>query len=96
MPGMPRQDNVCVRPSEAGKVRALRDVPQRRERLDRELEGWPDDSQGRYIMLRVPDHPRAKRFPYVFEHILIAERVLGRYLEPGESVHHRWSHASRA
>jgi hypothetical protein len=40
-------------------------------------------------MVRVPDHPRAKRSPYVFEHILVAERLLGRYLEPGESVHHR-------
>ncbi len=40
-------------------------------------------------MVRVPDHPRAKRSPYVFEHILVAERILGRYLEPGESVHHR-------
>jgi hypothetical protein len=40
-------------------------------------------------MVRVPDHPRAKRSPYVFEHILVAERVLGHYLEPGESVHHR-------
>jgi hypothetical protein len=40
-------------------------------------------------MVRVPDHPTAKRSPYVFEHILVAERLLGRYLEPGESVHHR-------
>ena len=42
-----------------------------------------------YVMVRVPDHPRAKKSPYVFEHILVAERILGRYLEPGESVHHR-------
>ncbi len=40
-------------------------------------------------MVRVSDHPRAKRSLYVFEHILVAERLLGRYLEPGESVHHR-------
>ena len=25
----------------------------------------------------------------MFEHILVAEELLGRYLEPGESVHHR-------
>ena len=42
-----------------------------------------------YVMVRVPDHPRARRSPYVFEHILVAEELLGRYLEPGESVHHR-------
>src|SRR5437667_3712567 len=36
-----------------------------------------------------PEHPRAKTSSYVFEHILVAEELLGRYLEPGESVHHR-------
>jgi hypothetical protein len=41
-----------------------------------------------YVMVRTPDHPRAKKSPYVFEHILVAEQMLGRYLEPGESVHH--------
>jgi hypothetical protein len=40
-------------------------------------------------MVRVPDHPRARRSPYVFEHILVAVRVLGRFVEAGESVHHR-------
>ena len=40
-------------------------------------------------MVRVPDHPRARRNPYVFEHILVMEELLGRYLDPHESVHHR-------
>jgi hypothetical protein len=40
-------------------------------------------------MLRAPDHPRAISSPYVFEHILVMERLLGRYLLPNESVHHR-------
>ena len=40
-------------------------------------------------MIRVPGHPRTKKSPYVFEHILIAEEMLGRYLLDGESVHHR-------
>ena len=39
-------------------------------------------------MVRVPGHPRAARSPYVFEHILVAEELLGRYLVEGESVHH--------
>jgi HNH endonuclease len=42
-----------------------------------------------YVMIRVPDHPRAKRSPYVFEHILVFEEMLGRHLLPGGSVHHR-------
>jgi hypothetical protein len=40
-------------------------------------------------MVRVPGHPRAGRNPYVFEHILVAEELLGRYLHPSETVHHR-------
>jgi len=42
-----------------------------------------------YVMLRAPDHPRAGRSPYVFEHVLVAEQLLGHYLLPGESIHHR-------
>ena len=42
-----------------------------------------------YLMVRVLDHPRARRNGgYVFEHILVMEDLLGRYLLPDESVHH--------
>jgi HNH endonuclease len=41
-------------------------------------------------MRRVPGHPRAHpKSPYVFEHILVMESILGRYLVEGESIHHR-------
>jgi HNH endonuclease len=40
-------------------------------------------------MRRAAAHPRTSSSnPYVFEHILVMEGVLGRYLLPGESVHH--------
>jgi hypothetical protein len=36
-----------------------------------------------------PDHPRAAgKVKYVFEHILVMEERLGRYLQPDENVHH--------
>jgi hypothetical protein len=34
------------------------------------------------------DHPRKSDGNYVFVHILMAEKALGRYLKPGEVVHH--------
>ncbi len=44
-----------------------------------------------YILIHCLNHPRAKireKGHYVFEHILVAEKKLGRYLKPNEVVHH--------
>jgi len=41
-------------------------------------------------MRRISEHPRASaRNPYVFEHILMMEDILGRHLFDGETVHHK-------
>ena len=40
-------------------------------------------------MVKARDHPRAGNHGYVFEHILTMEEMLGRYLLPDETVHHR-------
>ena len=42
-----------------------------------------------YVMVRVPDHPRAGRDGYVFEHVLVMEGLIGRCLQGDENVHHR-------
>lgn len=41
-----------------------------------------------YIMRHLPNHPRAKSQRRVREHILIAEKALGKSLPPGIDVHH--------
>ena len=38
-------------------------------------------------MVHASSHPRGN--PYVFEHILVMEEHLGRYLFPDENIHHK-------
>ena len=40
-----------------------------------------------YVVVNSPGHPRAYRNE-VYEHIIVAEKKIGRFLEEGEVVHH--------
>lgn len=42
-----------------------------------------------YIKTWMPDHPNCDNEGYMFEHRLVMETYLGRYLTPKELVHHK-------
>ena len=41
-----------------------------------------------YVRIWKPDHPRADSKGYIFEHILVLEKALGRAVLPTEATHH--------
>lgn len=41
-----------------------------------------------YIFIYKPNHPYANNYGYVYEHRLVMEEILDRYLLPGEVTHH--------
>ncbi len=47
-----------------------------------------DRSKG-YVLAYAPDHPRATNRGYVYQHRLVMEEQLGRFLRTDEHVHHR-------
>lgn len=49
--------------------------------------GGRQSSHG-YVRLCVPNHPRASANGTVYEHILIAEKAMGKYLPSKAQVHH--------
>ena len=72
------------------QVYAVSQLPrERKPRVKSLLPGkkWLDKNTG-YVLVYFPGHPNAMCDGTVFEHRLVMEEILGRYLTQGETVHH--------
>jgi HNH endonuclease len=60
----------------------------RGEPMVRERERGDGVLKEGYLLVKAHGHPAATKKGYVFQHRLVMEQVLGRYLLPEENVHH--------
>jgi hypothetical protein len=79
---------------ECGKTKQIKsrtcfDCRPKTEEFNGHWKGGRSYHSNGYIIVRLKSHPRARRSGYVFEHILVMEEILGRYLLPDETVHHK-------
>lgn len=78
--GVPMNDNV--------KDILINLSKKRRGPLNHKWNGGVSRQNG-YVLIRCEGHPRARKGShYVFEHIIVMEKSLGRHLESGEIIHH--------
>lgn len=56
--------------------------------LDKRGPGYTYHTNG-YVMLKMPSHPRANKWGFVYEHRIVMEKFIGRILRSDEFVHHR-------
>lgn len=77
---------VCMR-----RFGIKRRIRAKRNQTGENNDSWKGGraSDGRYVFVRCEGHPKAtKNGKYVFEHVLNAEKKIGRHLKKDEVVHH--------
>lgn len=69
-------------------AKLCRDCSTKKQRNPHWKGGFYRTTQGGYIKLLKPEHPRADSKGYVFEHIVVWEETHGKPLPKGWQVHH--------
>lgn len=85
--GMPRR-NLC---NSCNGKKSARLENERRHSLGLHSPTWRGGRNYRngYVVILAHNHPNATKAGYMFEHRLVMEQILGRYLLPSEKVHHK-------
>jgi len=56
------------------------------------IQGWHQRktsiSNNGYVLVWVPEHPKAFAGGWYYEHILVVERIINRLVYAGETIHH--------
>ena len=89
MPFLPLAQCVQLRSTETAKSATCWTCREHGAELNGNWRGGRTRHKAGYVMVRLPEHPRARTHGYVFEHILAMEAFLDRHLMPDENVHHR-------
>lgn len=79
---------ACNGPMQRGYKTCTKCVDRKNENNGAWKNGKTIHTKG-YVRIRNTTHPRAIKSGYVFEHILVMEQHLSRYLEPCEKIHHK-------
>jgi hypothetical protein len=76
--------NSCMSKATAHKRKKFVDIPSCLNEASRKL-----DKKLGYVRVYVPMHPEANTWGYVYEHRIVAEKIIGRRLDKDEIVHHK-------
>jgi hypothetical protein len=82
--------NKGLKGKQVGWNKGTKLLPQISGKNSHKWKGGKLKTQDGYILIYSPNHPRTQnqKRPYVFEHILVAEKKIGRFLLDNEIVHH--------
>jgi len=74
--------------SQQARINGMKSIPPSGQ-FHYKWNGGKKFSRFGYIYVLFKKHPRATKSGYVFEHILIMEKFLGRNIKPKEIIHHK-------
>jgi len=86
-----RSKAALVRPPTSISTKEKMSKSRKGKRIGKNNPHWKggrNRNNNGYILIKVYNHPYSDKSGYIYEHRLVMEKELGRYLKPEEVVHH--------